>query len=436
MNKKIVFAGPVKTRSGYGARSRDICKSLINLGYDLKIVPIGWGTTPTDALKPDNPDDLEILNRIFNEPLTEKPDVFIHCTIPNEFQAAGKFNIGVTAGIETDMCLPEWIEGCNKMDLVLTSSHHSKKVFEQMSFEKRDKKTNAVVESLKLTTPCSVLIEGVDTNIFNQSKPDEPTVNEFMDTVKEKSAFIVVGHWLQGDIGADRKDIAMTIVTFLNAFKKLKNSEQPALILKTSMAGFSLPEKVVIEQKIRQCMEVARNDGFKGQLPSIYLLFGDMTDAEMNALYNHKKVKAMVSFTKGEGFGRPLLEFTTASKPIIASNWSGQTDFLRPEMAVLLPGTLNPVHQSAVNKWIIKESKWFTANYNFAGQLMLGMFRDYGRYLEMAEKQKEFTLNNFTLKNMENQLQEYLEKSEEFLILQNKPVEKVLKLPKMRKTNA
>ena len=47
----------------------------------------------------------------------------------------------------------------------------------------------------------------------------------------------------------------------------------------------------------------------------------------MNELYNHPKVKAMVSMTKGEGYGRPLAEFGLSKKPIIASGWSGQCRF-------------------------------------------------------------------------------------------------------------
>ena len=48
-----------------------------------------------------------------------------------------------------------------------------------------------------------------------------------------------------------------------------------------------------------------------GKCPNIYLVHGDFTDDEMNQLYNHPKVKVHVSFTHGEGFGRPLLELVS-----------------------------------------------------------------------------------------------------------------------------
>ena len=62
----------------------------------------------------------------------------------------------------------------------------------------------------------------------------------------------------------------------------------------------------------------------------------------------------MVNITKGEGFGRPLLEFTQTKKPIITTGWSGHIDFLKPDMSVLLPGTLGDIHPSVRNDWFIE----------------------------------------------------------------------------------
>ena len=39
-------------------------------------------------------------------------------TVPNEFTPVGIYNIGVTAGIESTICAPEWIEGVNRMNLI------------------------------------------------------------------------------------------------------------------------------------------------------------------------------------------------------------------------------------------------------------------------------------------------------------------------------
>ena len=58
--------------------------------------------------------------------LQSKPDIWCQVTVPNEFQPMGKYNIGLTAGMETTLVHSSWIEGCNRMDIILTSSQHSK----------------------------------------------------------------------------------------------------------------------------------------------------------------------------------------------------------------------------------------------------------------------------------------------------------------------
>ena len=346
--KNIVFCAPLKTLSGYGARSRDIALSLIEIDSNVKFIATPWGDTPNTGLDLNNESHRKIYQRIVPN-INEQPDIWIQCTIPNEFQSVGKYNIGITAGIETTICRPEWVEGCNRMNLVLVSSNHSKNVFTEIQFEKRDQRTQALIEVIKLNVPCEVLFEGIDTTIYKKTSKISNTVSEFMSNVSEEFCFLFVGHWLQGDLGHDRKDIGMLIKTFLDAFKKKAPQNRPALILKTSHANFSKLELTHINHKIDSIRQMIYEAGFKGELPNIYVLYGDLSDEEMNSLYNHDKIKAMVSFTKGEGFGRPLAEFTLTGKPVLCSNWSGVIDFLQPDKSFLIPGSLGPVHQSAVN---------------------------------------------------------------------------------------
>jgi glycosyltransferase involved in cell wall biosynthesis len=431
IDKKIVFAGPVGTRSGYGARSRDICKSLISLGYDLKIVPLLWGTTPTDAL--DQKNDAEIIKRLHSGNLETQPDIFIHCVIPNEFQAIGKYNIGITAGIETDNCAAEWIEGCNRMDLILTSSEHSKRIFETVQYQKRDKQTNQVVSVIKCEKPVRVLFEGIDDSVYKKIdvKHFKTDVKKTIDALPESFAYLFVGHWLQGELGHDRKDVGMLVHTFMRTFANYPKGKKPALILKASMAGFSLIEREAMENKINQIQQMVKEKGVTGDLPSVYLLYGDLSDEEMNELYNHPKVKAMVSFTKGEGFGRPLLEFTTTGKPVIASNWSGQLDFLNSDYAYLLPGGLNTVHESSVNQWILKDSKWFTVNYSFAAKILENCYNAYQTAVKKCTPQLAYTLDNFTIEKMTSKLKEFLE-TDTTPVISETPVKKLV-LPKLNK---
>jgi glycosyltransferase involved in cell wall biosynthesis len=409
--------------SGYGARSRDIVRAILKYDkYDVRILSQRWGNTAYNALDLNNPDDKILYDLIWREQqLPKQPDVWIQITIPNEFQPVGKFNIGITAGIETTVCDPSWIEGLNKMDLTLVSSNHTKKVFEDSAFEKRDQKTNQVVGTVKLEKPVEVLFEGVDLNKYFAIPDDELEETDLvlsLDEIKEEFCYLFVGHWLQGQIGEDRKNVGYMVKAFLEVFKNKKN--KPALILKTSSANNSILDRDDVLKKID-----AIKNTVKGDLPNIYLLHGDLEDKDINDLYNHGKVKTMISLTKGEGYGRPLLEFSLSKKPIIASNWSGHLDFLNPEFNTLIGGGLTNVHPSAlVPNIILAEAQWFTPNDASVADAFENNFKDYNKYVELAKRQAHYAKNNFSFDKMAEALDAIFDKI---------PKQVEIKLPKLKK---
>ena len=422
MKPLIFISCPIDTFSGYGARSRDIALAIIKSEkYNVKILPQRWGGTPFGFLQADNADHKLIIDCIWNQPqLPKQPDVWIQITVPNEFQPIGKFNIGMTAGIETTICAPQWIDGINRMNLTLVSSQHAKKVFENSSFEEKNNQTGQVTRKIELEKPVEVLFEGTDTDIYKKLDTVEGEVVESIsDLVKEDFNFLFVGHWLQGEIGQDRKDVGMMIKTFLETFKNKKS--RPGLILKTSAGNYSIMDRDSILEKIR-----AIEESVGGDLPSIYLLHGELSDEEINILYNHPKVKAHVSFTKGEGYGRPLLEASISGKPVIAPNYSGHIDFLDAEMSTLLPGQITQIHSSAVvQDMLIPESGWFTVDYKKAADTLEDVYKNYKKYTDGAKRQSYRSRTEFSLEKMGETLLELLES--------NVPKQVELKLPKLEK---
>ena len=426
----VLVTAPVGTRSGYGSHSRDICRSLISMDkFEIKIWPVRWGSTPQNALDDKNPKDIPIIERLLSSPnMKRQPDIHIHIVVPNEFQQLGKYNIGITAGLETTVCPPEWVDGLNRMDLNIVPATFIKQMIEPLKFDKIDKNTQEKIGVVQLEKPMEVLFEGADIDIYKPVRDfSEDVVNEFK-SIKEDFCFLFVGHWLQGNIGEDRKDLGMLIKTFLETFKN--KSKQPALIIKTSGASPSVLDREEIVNRIK----FIKDDLSKGKLPSIYFLHGDLEDEEMNEMYNHPKVKAHVSFTHGEGFGRPLLEASLSEKPVIAPKWSGHMDFLSRD-AVLLPGSLNDVKSESLQKGMhIKGTKWFTVNYNYASKVLKDVFENYSKYVVKGKKlsivnQTKFSLDAMT-KQFEQILDKYLPKFEE-------PAKKVdLKLPTLKKVNS
>ena len=417
MKPLCIVSCPIDTFSGYGARARDFVKALIqskDSEWDIKIMPQMWGDTPWNALPQDDPLRQRFVGQL--DP-NNQPDVWIQITVPNEFQPMGKFNIGVSAGIETTIYPAEFIEGSNRMDLNLVSSKHSKDVALATNFDKIDKNTNQKQSNIKIEKPVEVLFEGLDLDKYFKN----PQNSGLLKDILEDFCFLYTGHWLPGAYGEDRKDVGRLIHTFLETFKG-SSKKKPALILKTNHINYSLIDREEILMKINSIRK-----GISGNFPNIYLLHGEMTDDEMNQLNNDNKVKSFVSFTKGEGYGRPLVEAAITGKPVITTNWSGHIDFLHPDYNVLVGGELKSVHESAANQFLLKESQWFSINTDIAGRAMKDVFKNYKRYWKASRKQTQYLKDNWSFDKMVEKLNSLLPKVEAA------PQMQTLNLPKLKK---
>jgi len=425
MKQYAVISCPLDTYSGYGARSRDFVKALYELKkdeWDIEILPQRWGSTPWGYIS-DNEEEWGWVIPLFNTTgqLKKQPDFWCQVTVPNEFQAIGKFNVGLTAGIETTLCHASWIDGVNRMNLTLVSSQHAKNVFQQSTFTENNQQGQKVRE-IKLERPVEVLFEGADLNkyffIEDEKIPDTDLVTT-LDTIKEDFNYLVVGHWLQGDLGEDRKNIGLTIKTFLETFKNKKN--KPGMVLKVSSGGASIMDRDAILEKIDQIRKTVDSK----DLPNLYLIHGELDDQDINYLYNHGKIKAMISLTKGEGFGRPLLEFSLSKKPIIVTAYSGHIDFLFMEYVSMVGGQVTQIHPSAVvENMLIPESGWFTPDIKQAEFFLRDVYEKYPKYQEKAKQQAHKSKTMFSFDEMKNLLSTYLDKV---------PKQVGLTLPKLKK---
>lgn len=432
----VVFA-PVATRSGYGDMSRDLVRHFIEYDkFDVKIISVPWGDTPMNALDEDNPKDKMILDRIFTENFPRQPEIYVHVGVPNEAQPHGKFNILCTAGIETTVASAQWIEACNRMDVVFTISEHSKNVFENSKFSYQT--PQGMNGTLELVKPIEVLHNCIDTNIFGKKAPTDKKFSEVLNVIPEQFCFAFVGHWLRGEYGEDRKNVSLLIKLFMETFKQITDKPLPALILKTSTSGFSILDREEILDKIQQLKASVNLEGTQ-KLPNIYLLHGELTEKEMNTLYNHSKVKAHISLTKGEGFGRPLLEASVSGKPVIASGWSGHLDFLTPTESLLVGGELKNVHPSSVwENVIMAESSWFSPDPQQCVNAMAAAFLDYNTHKNNAYNLADRNRKQFSYTSIQKRTWDLLDKYvPEFpkqlpLVL---PKLKKLELPKLNKVD-
>ena len=401
MKPVCVVSCPIDTFSGYGARSRDFVNALIKVkgeDWDVKIMPQRWGECPWNYLPQDDPLRKRFIQGVDNN---NRPEIWMQITVPNEFQPVGtQHNIGVSAGIESNIYPGDWIEGSNRMNLNFLSSKHSKDVLDNTQLEKKDNKTNKSIGTVKFNGTSEVLFEGVDLNNYYKN----PEKSSILDDIKEDFCFLYTGHWLPGKFGEDRKNTGLMLKTFLETFNT-SSKKKPALIMKTNQIDYSNLDREDILQKIEAVTKMV-----KGNLPNIYLLHGEMTEEELNQVNNDPKVKAFLNFTKGEGFGRPLLEQAITGKPVICSGWSGHIDFIKPEYNILVGGELKNVHESAANNMLLKESQWFNINTDVASRAMKDIFKNYKKYWESSRKQTQYLKDNYSFDSMCDLLKEYLDK--------------------------
>jgi hypothetical protein len=425
----FVISCPIDTFSGYGARSRDIVKAIIELDkYEVKILPQRWGNTPMGFINAHQEWQFLTPHILQTPQLPAQPEIWMQITVPNEFQPIGKYNIGCTAGIETTIAPVEWVDGCSRMNLILGSSEHTIKVLRDSKFEKRDQHTNQSMGIIEWKGDGEVIFEGANTEVY---KPEKSNFD--LSSIKEDFAYLFVGHWMQGQMGEDRKNVGLLVKAFYETFKN--KSKKPALILKTSQVGSSYVDRNEILKKINAIKSTVKSNN----LPNVYLLHGEFSDNEMNEIYNHPKVKAMVNLTKGEGFGRPLLEFSLTNKPIITTNWSGHIDYLNPEFTTLLPGTMTKVHPTAANNMLLSDAEWFSVDTGHVGHYLKDVFENYKPYAEKAKRQGFHSRSKFSFDKMKEKLDTvFTERIPEFpkQVQLQLPKLKKIELPKLKKVEA
>lgn len=426
MSKPLcLISGPVFNRSGYGDWATTVAKSIIRYDkYDVKIAPTRWGNCPSKRFLEDltDPEDKVVASKFLQDQLNKQPDLFIQLTIPEEFQPVGKYNIGMTAGIETTICPGSWIEGVNRMNLTIGLSNHVKKTFLETKMAKQLENGQQV--PIQIEKPIEVCFWGADTSVYKKTDEKSNTIEEALSKIKENNAFLFVGQWTHGGLYNDRKDIGNLIKTFCSSFKNNPEYDRPCLIVKTNGANYSTVDRFEILSKIKKIRE-----GFGENAPNVYLLHGELNDVEMNALFNHEKILAHVSFTHGEGFGHPLLLSTLSGKPLLAPNWSGHLDYLNPKYSNLLPGTLVNVDKKSVNQWILEESKWFKVSYSLAEDKFKQLYfaRKSDKFTKNSELLRQENVEKFSLQSMDKRLWQILDQYVPQFAVENKFV-----LPKLK----
>ena len=393
MKFKIIVRGPVLSMSGYGEQSRFALRSLRKHEdkFDIYVVPIPWGNT--NWINDDNEERQWMDNHIRRTAMylqsEENPhfDLSLQITIPNEWEKMADVNIGYTAGIETTRVAPVWIEKANMIDKIIVVSNHSKNVFVNSAYEAYNKQTGEKI-NLQVKTPIEVVNYPV--------REFEPDANFNLDLEYDFN-YLLMAQW------STRKNIENSIKWFIEE----NIDEEVGLIIKTnSQANCKIDKEFTLEERLKPLLKA-----YPDRKCKVYLLHGDMSPEELTALYQHPKVKCMISLTHGEGYGLPLFEAAYNGLPIIAPGWSGQTDFLyamatgpsggkKKKVRALFNNVtydMRPVQKEALWQGVIEEGSMWCFPHQGSYKMELRKIRKrYDKALKMAQALQEHILENFT----------------------------------------
>jgi hypothetical protein len=368
--KKILVAGPVLTRSGYGEMARFALRSLKSrTDVDLHVMPTTWGNT--GWMLGEN-EELNWINsliaktQLYIQGTGNKPtyDVALQISIPNEWKKLAPINIGYTAGIETNMISPAWLQPTQLMDKVVVISDHAKAGFINTIFG------NDKGQQFKVTVP----VETVHLPYRNIEKEELPL------NLKYDFNFLSVCQW------GPRKNLDQTIVGFLEEFR----NEEVGLVLKINTANDSIIDRHNTENRLKAVLS-----NYPNRKCSITLLHGHLSEGQMQSLFTHSNIKAIVSTTHGEGYGLPLMEAAANAMPVIATDWSAHTEFLyMPEedgslkrMFGKVDYELKPIEQAHVWQGVLEaNTQWAFPIMSSYKNKLRDCFKDYGRYKSQAKK--------------------------------------------------
>lgn len=325
MKQKVILRAPVLTCSGYGVHSRQIFRWLEKNSdkYDTWVNAVPWGSTTwfVDANRLGG-----LVGRIMDK-TGDHPksfDISIQIQLPNEWDSKmAKFNVGITAAVETDRANPSWITNVNMMDLVIVPSEHAKQ--------------SLVNAGGNIQTKIEVVPEA-----FIDEVVKDDLVAELPD-FKTDFNFLVFGQITGNLEETDRKNTYKAIKWICEAFKKNKDV---GIVIKTNSARNSQFDRSGTKDLLKNLLDSVRPDG----TPPVYFLHGEMTNDEVAALYRHPKIKSLVSLTRGEGYGLPTLEAAASGLPIIATDWSGHLDFLNRGKFLKVDYDLKEVSKHKIDK--------------------------------------------------------------------------------------
>ena len=277
----VLWHSQVGSPSGYAVSAREMILQLDTQGVDVRLAYL-YGTDWMDTQRDDHriaamrqrPKDLSL------------PQV-VYASGDSFHKNGGKYRIGYTM-LEVDGIPADWILQANALDEIWVPSTFNRDTFLASGLQK----------------PIFVMPLGVNPDYYN------PKIRAFRAT--SRYTFLSVFEW------GERKAAEVLLSAYTRAFDK---TDDVLLILKVINTDPGVDAR-------RQIADL----GLPDDGPPIVILYNqDLPVHQMGSLY--RSADCFVLPTRGEGWGMPIIEAMACGLPVIATDWSAQTDFMTEDVA-------------------------------------------------------------------------------------------------------
>lgn len=273
-----------------------------------------------------------------------------------------RYNIGFWLW-ELENFPKEWVAFINAVDEIWTPSE-----FISNSIRKRTSK------------PVTTVPYSISTNIHHMYNRD------YFNISKQQFLFLIM-YDLQSN--SERKNPQGAIKAFMKAFDP--EERNIGLVLKVSHLKCGKELNRIKEQ-------------LKGY-SNVYYIEKNLSRDEVESLIN--AVDVLVSLHRAEGFGLPLAEAMCLGTPVVATNWSANTEFMDVDSSCLVDFSIIKLEK---NIGIYKKgNRWADADINHAADYMRKLYQDKQFYEKIKRNGKEKIKNHSGIKKMKIRIDEIYE---------------------------
>lgn len=363
--KKVLLRAPLLTSSGYGVHSRQVFEALLEReDIDLYVRPTEWGSSSWDISNPlvDKIKEFCIKNHwgVFDESY--------QVCMPNEFEKLGKTNIGVTAGFESNFVKKSWLEKFEMMDTIVVPSEFTK----------------AAIANTFIKTNGNIPVNIKVINEWYLNSFDEINFKGHFLNLNFKKNMLIFGQLTSADSFLDRKNILKTIKCCLDF---CIDNKEVGLILKTNLGNNS--------SKNRENLFLFLRENFsEKELKKIAVISSDIPESVLVRLFNDEKVSCLVSGTRGEGWGLPILYSAAAGLPIIATDYSSYKEFLDEDF-LKVDYDLISIDKKSIFTDDFNDFLWAEFNSNSMFNCIENFFNKETKYIDISERRKKIIKQKF-----------------------------------------